>query len=858
MKEAIYSLLLTFCCLSAASQATEEENRYIDSLQSVVQGSNHDTVKVNALFAWDDLIYWYDPDLDLELNIRIDSLISEATKVDVSEAEQDFYDFNRMRALNNMGICYNGIGDYENALKYNLMALELGEKCKDDRMISGSLTNIGNVYYSKGDYDEAIQYFKKGLTIQEKSGDRDFQATTINNLGLIYSIQGNNIIAIEYYTKSLKIMEEIDDKTGVSTALLNIGNLYNTQEDYAKALKYLKESLEIDRLLKDRESEALTLLNIGSTYTKMDNFEEAKNHLEMGLALAKDIGHQEAVSTALNNLGLIFIQEEKFDNAKANFEEAELISSAIGNEKVRALSLGNLGYYYKKIGNNVKAKFYAEKSMRLAEKIGSIEEIQSASKILYEANKGVGNYRDALAMYEFYIELSDSLKNEDNTRALLNQEYKYNYEKEAALDSLGHLKEKEVLDANIAKQDAEIKSKQQQQYILFGGFGLALVFAGFIFNRFRVTKKQNGIIEKQKVEVEVQRDFANKQKDIVEEKNKSIMDSIVYAKRLQEAILPTPRIVKEWLTDSFLFYKPKDIVAGDFYWMETIVTEINDKKTNLIFFAAADCTGHGVPGAMVSVVCADALNRAVKEFHLKEPGKVLDKVKELVIDAFNKSDEKISDGMDIALCALDISGKMLYYAGANNPLWIVSEKLTDSDNKYTNDSGTHELIEYKATKQPIGSSISNNPFFTEEVRLKPGDAIYIFSDGFVDQFGGEKGKKYKSANFKRYLLSIHEDSMEVQRQKLETEFEHWKGDLEQIDDVCVIGVKINGKERNNFTASELEVLSFLKEGLPSKLIADKLGLTKNTIDTYRRRLLAKTNTYNATELINYCQEKEII
>jgi len=362
----------------------------------------------------------------------------------------------------------------------------------------------------------------------------------------------------------------------------------------------------------------------------------------------------------------------------------------------------------------------------------------------------------------------------------------------------------------------------------------------------------------QKQEAEAQRDVAQEQRLIAEEKTSEIIDSLDYAKRLQKAILPSHRLVKEWLTESFILYKPKDIVSGDFYWMESVTPSGKDEK-QLILFAAADCTGHGVPGAMVSVVCANALNRSVKEFGLTEPGLILDKVSELVIEAFEKSDDEIKDGMDIALCALEMSSKTLYYSGANNSLYRITNRIKGEDLSLKSSfTETHKLLEYKATKRPIGAHVSDNIFETQEIKLEPGDAIYLFSDGFADQFGGEKGKKLKNSSFRQLLLANHDLPMEEQKAVLDTAFENWKGEMEQIDDVCIIGVKINGVERNNFTESELKVLACLQEGLSSKLIADKLHLSKNTVDTYRRRLLAKTGTYNATELINYCVKKEII
>jgi serine phosphatase RsbU (regulator of sigma subunit) len=243
------------------------------------------------------------------------------------------------------------------------------------------------------------------------------------------------------------------------------------------------------------------------------------------------------------------------------------------------------------------------------------------------------------------------------------------------------------------------------------------------------------------------------------------MDSINYAKRIQSAILPPTKLVKEYLPESFILFKPKDIVAGDFYWME--------HKEDKVLFAACDCTGHGVPGAMVSVVCNNGLNRSVREYGLTDPAEILDKTREIVISEFEKSEDEVKDGMDIALCSLE--GNTLKYAGAHNPLWIIRNG---------------EIIETKANKQPIGKFDKQLPYTSHTFELEKGDSIYIFSDGYVDQFGGEKGKKFKPKTFRNLLLSIQDKTMEEQRFLIDKAFEEWRDNLEQVDDVCVIGVRI--------------------------------------------------------------------
>lgn len=266
------------------------------------------------------------------------------------------------------------------------------------------------------------------------------------------------------------------------------------------------------------------------------------------------------------------------------------------------------------------------------------------------------------------------------------------------------------------------------------------------------------------------------QKEEVELKNLEISDSINYAKRIQEAILPADKYFKNHLPDSFIYYQPKDIVAGDFYWMD--VVEVDSDP--IILFAVADCTGHGVPGAMVSVVCNEALNRSVKEFHLTQPSDILDQTRKLVLNSFAKSDREVNDGMDIALCALQ--GNQLSFSGANNPLWLLR---------------SDEIIEIKGDKQPIGRFEREFPFTNHVLELLPEDRIFLFSDGYPDQFGGSTseqrskgGKKFKYKNFKKLLVETAPLETEEQKLKITEFFEAWKGDLEQLDDVCVIGVRI--------------------------------------------------------------------
>jgi serine phosphatase RsbU (regulator of sigma subunit) len=333
------------------------------------------------------------------------------------------------------------------------------------------------------------------------------------------------------------------------------------------------------------------------------------------------------------------------------------------------------------------------------------------------------------------------------------------------------LKEKEMLVAEQSKriddQISEIFTKKnkikEQESIIW----LSLIFIIIVsilgvlaYRSYRLKNKANKLVLQQKTEIE-------EQHKVLEEQHREITDSINYAKRIQEAILPPLKLVKGYMPDSFILYQPKDIVAGDFYWMEGV--------NNLIIFAAADCTGHGVPGAMVSVVCHNAMNRAVKEFMLVKPNEILDKTREIVLETFEKSDEDVNDGMDIALCSINTESKKLSYSGANNGLYLIRDG---------------ELTQVKPDKQPIGNYQDAKPFTLHEFDLKKGDVLYTFSDGYPDQFGGPKGKKFMYKNFRNLLLDIHQKPMNEQHSLLVKAFEEWRGAHEQIDDVCVIGVRI--------------------------------------------------------------------
>ncbi len=653
----------------------------------------------------------------------------------------------------------------ETALKNTSSKKELKRLKKSS---AGSLNNIGYFYQDQGKVKDALVYFERSLKLYERIDDREGVAGSLNNMGSVYQGQGQLKEALDYFLRSLKINEEIDNKSGLSTTFNNIGNIYSDQGEIEKALDYFKR----------------------------------------GLIINEEVGEKYGIANSLSSIGYIYLQQRKLKEALDFQSRSFKIQEEIGSIEGATYSLINISEIYQKQGQIKKALKSGESSLTMAKKIGYARLVKRAAKSLSVIYEKQGNSLKALETYKLFIQMRDSLNNDQTQKAAVQQQAKYEYEKQKAIDDAEHEKQIAI----------EQEAKEKQQIITYatgGGLGLVGIFLIFVFNRLQVTKKQKIVIETQKVEVEQQKEEVELAHHELEEKNQEILDSITYAKRIQNAILPPLKVVKEYLSESFILYKPKDIVAGDFYWMEIISfrhsaleepvlskTEVESPNEqiagqarndgSIVLFAAADCTGHGVPGAMVSVVCNNGLNRSVREFGLTDPGEILNKTREIVIAEFEKSEDEVKDGMDIALCSLD--GNTLKYAGANNPLWIIRKQEArdekEEDNNQQLPTSNYQLIEIKANKQPIGQFDNPEPYTTHTIKLQQGDSIYIFSDGYVDQFGGEKGKKFKAAAFRTLLLSIQDMPMEEQNAIIINTFENWKGNLEQIDDVCIIGVKI--------------------------------------------------------------------
>lgn len=334
----------------------------------------------------------------------------------------------------------------------------------------------------------------------------------------------------------------------------------------------------------------------------------------------------------------------------------------------------------------------------------------------------------------------------------------------------------------IAPESDFLAEIQRSRLLILSGLLLFIMFIILINIAYQKSRNANNKLKLQQKLLQKERDIANSHKQQVERKNSEIIDSINYAKKIQDAILPPESKLRATVPDSFVVFMPKDIVAGDFYWFDRIGDEV--------FFAAADCTGHGVPGAMLSLVCANKLQRVVKELDFYEPAEILNQVRDLIASTLGESDGVMNDGMDISFCRLNLKTKKLCYAGAHNSLYRITEKNGFEEAELRAENETHVLLEYKGDKQPIAMFDHGKPFSQKQIQLKEGDVIYISTDGFPDQFGGKDKRKMMHKRFRQLLLDTSSLPLDDQADILEKEFREWQGNEPQVDDVCIVGVRI--------------------------------------------------------------------
>jgi serine phosphatase RsbU (regulator of sigma subunit) len=448
-------------------------------------------------------------------------------------------------------------------------------------------------------------------------------------------------------------------------------------------------------------------------------------------------------------LGSVFLSYKQYDLAVEYYLKGRDISEKAGNKMALVSTDYNLGIIYLEKGDFKNAVEYSQSALKLAKEINSKEEIKNSYEGLVKVYTKMKQFDKALEYQTLYINMKDSLLNETNSKQLNELQTQYDTEKKQKEIEL-LTKDQEVKNERIARQNIIT-------YTIVAGLVLVLILTFISFKRYREKKKAN---------IEI-----THQKEIIELKNKEILDSIHYAKRIQRALLASDKLLNSNLPEHFVLYKPKDIVSGDFYWAQ-------QATNNRFLLATCDCTGHGVPGAFMSLLNISKLNETVIERRVTQPDLIFNNVREEIIHALNHdgSTNDAKDGMDAILCSFDFKNMKMELVAANNPVIIIRN---------------NELIEIKPDKFPVGLHQGElKPFTLKSFDLQKGDVIYTFTDGYPDQFGGPNAKKLMSKNFKEILLKGHMNDMLAQKENLNSIFENWRGELEQLDDVLVIGVRV--------------------------------------------------------------------
>jgi serine phosphatase RsbU (regulator of sigma subunit) len=843
MKTLSYITVLLICSFSLFAQS-KKNLHILDSLQKALTTTMHDTTRFNALIKTGSIYMESNPDtglyffkkataisvqrkdevrrgtalietgnyyikigdyekamgiFDEALAIALKQIPLKKNKVDISYAKKL-----QIRSLSGKAFLFKIIGQGDKSVEFYSESLKLALEIKDSSSIIRAYSNLGMVELHRFNYEKCIAYLNKGIDLS-RTGNKNL-SVMLGNIGLAYMNTGNREKALESHLKAMKEDEFQENFSGVARHMSNIIDIYRSTGNYAKAMEYGFMTLKMAEREKEIRIQGIALSSIGIIYNLQEQFDKAIGFYLKSIEKYKEAGDLKGVGAQYTNLGISYMQQgenaaNKKDTALANrqyekavsyylksdsihtvlkdirakvfifvnlslvLEKQGKIDKAIeyqlkaldlcttnGNKQGEAVSSGNLSYFYKQKKNYALSEKYALQSLKVATEINANYEIQTAHSVLSEMYAESNKPALALKHYKLFITFRDSLQSVENTRASVEQELKFNFDKKAAADSV-------KVEADKKITNAQLKQEKIQRYSLYGGLLLVALFAIFMVNRFRITNQQKKVIEEQK--------------EIVEEKHKEITDSINYAERIQRSFLATKDVLDENLHDYFVYFQPKDVVSGDFYWASKIKQA---NGTERFLLATADSTGHGVPGAIMSLLNVTSLEKAVEHFH--EPSAILNDTRKTIIDRLSKDGSEAGgkDGMDCSLISFDFKNVQLTYAAANNPVWIVREG---------------NIVELTPDKMPVGKHDKDQVSFTQHtIDLKKDDVVYALTDGLPDQFGGPKGKKFMYKQLKQLLISISQKPMKEQKEFLSVTLNSWKGNMEQVDDICLIGVRI--------------------------------------------------------------------
>ncbi len=751
-------LLLFVHLLFLCSSILVGQEQVSDSLQKEFKKALNDTVRCKILDALieaegDDNVW---PAYNQQLK---DICEKQLKTLPPGDELYRFYMRHLAGVYNNEGYLANVRGDISRALDLYYKSMGMEEKNENPRGVATSLNNIGSIYQYQGQINKALDYYQKSLRLREQIGDEKAVGESLNNIGLLYDEQGNLSAALDCYQKARKIQEKLHDRGGLATTLVNIGAVYEYQGDLDKALAHYQASSKIQEELNDLRTLAGSLHNIGSIYRKKGDDKKALEFLQKSLKLSEQTGNAQGIAHCLNSIGSTFSSQSDLQTALSYWQQSYNAWQKLGDKQGMTITSNHLALASLKAGDMQQAESFAKQSLQFAKELGYPESILDASRTLSLIYSKTGRWKEAYESHLLFKQMSDSVNNESRRKAFLQRSLQYEYEKKVAADSIQAVEARKVFDA-------ELKQQKVQRTALYCGIGIIALFALFMYNRFRITRKQKEIIELKELETQ-------QQKLIIEEKHKEISDSINYAERIQRSFLATKEVLDTNLKEYFVLFKPKAVVSGDFYWASSL-------SNGCFSLVVADSTGHGVPGAIMSLLNITSLEKAIEQ--TSSPAEILNLTRNNIINRLKKDGSETGgkDGMDCSLMVFDFSARKLHIAAAHNPVWIVRDV-----------NGKKELIESGFDKMPVGKHDKDQLNFKEFVLdIHHGDMIYAVTDGFSDQFGGEKGKKFMQKRLKETLLSLSSESAARQEKMLSETLAGWIGGLEQVDDITVLGIRI--------------------------------------------------------------------
>jgi serine phosphatase RsbU (regulator of sigma subunit)/Flp pilus assembly protein TadD len=633
--------------------------------------------------------------------------------------------------------------DMPKAFDYFDKAKKISQKNNYSTQYISSLNNLAVYYRLIDDYTESKKLFKNSLELATKEGDKYLLAGIYEDYANMYKHVGIYDTALILLRKALDVNEQLKDTKSTISCLTNLGSIYSESEDYTNAEIYYKKSYTLSRSINDPGLSGATLIGLGIVFGSKGEFEKARENFNEAFTYFKKVNDISMMATCLSNISTVNLLLKDYKKAFDAGLLAIDIKANSGNKKDLSTAYCNMAEIYIEAGETKKATDCVEKGLSIAKEIDNKDALKfgyDVGALIYSKLK---NYEKALDYKSKYISLFKKIYSEQKSKQIQELEAKYQNQSKQ--------KEIEVQEVKLKNQDIVILQQKRINISIIISLIIISSLAVFAAINYRQKKRSNVILSVQKT--------------IIEEKQKEIIDSINYAKRIQATLLANEDFVNNNLNENFILFKPKDIVSGDFYWAA--------QKGDNFYIAVCDCTGHGVPGAFMSLLNISFLNEAIIEKNILEPNNVLDHVRKRLIE--NLSQQGGQDGMDAILICINKKNNLITYAAANNEPVLIRN---------------NEIIELPKDKMPVGKGEKTDNFTLHTIKHQKNDVLYLYTDGFADQFGGPNGKKFKYKKLNDLLLSVSTENLKNQKEILNGHFENWKGDLEQVDDICIIGIKI--------------------------------------------------------------------